>query len=275
MTRQVSISFHLEYAVAAAIACFCAVPSLAQAPVEPAKKVAPRATLPPIAGPGSISGVWNNPEFKDYRTGPPVGAEAKIQTADGEPIPYQPWAAELIAQRRKSAQSGKPVASNGSYCLPGGMPSMMHPPIELALQILETPDQVTVLFEFYGTYRIIHLNEKHPPDPDPTYFGNSVGHWEGDTLVVDTIALTDKTSAFGVPHSEDMHLVERLRRTGKDTMEDRMTIDDPKTFTKPWTWVITLKHLPGMKIAEYVCENQRNGVDASGNTGVQLKSSDP
>jgi hypothetical protein len=264
--------FHLEYGVAAAVACLCAAPAFPQTPPSTTKK-ATGPTLPPVAGPGSISGVWNNSQFKDYRTGPPVGAEPKIETADGEPIPFQPAVTALLAQRRQDAKNGKPVASNGSYCLPGGMPGMMHPPIELPLQILETPGQVTVLFEFYGTYRIIRLNEKHLPDPDPTYFGDSVGHWEGNTLVVDTIGLTDKTLAFGAPHSENMHLVERIRRTAENTLEDRVTIEDPKTFTKPWTWLISLKRVPGMRIAEYVCDNQRNGVGANGETSVELQSS--
>jgi hypothetical protein len=217
--------------------------------------------------------VWNNPEFKDYRTGPPVGKEQPFPTGDGKPIPFRPEVAKLVEDRRKAALDGHPVASNGSSCLSNGMPSMMRPPIELPLQIIETPNQVTVLFEFYGTFRIIRLNEKHPDDPDPGFMGNSVGHWEGDTLVVDTIALNDKTQVAGAPHSEDLHLIEHLRRTGKDTLQDRITIIDPKTFTRPWDWVINLKRVPGMRIREYVCENQRNGVDANGNTSVQLQSS--
>jgi hypothetical protein len=260
-----------EY-IAAAVACLCAAPALAQQATADKKAVRP--TLPPVKGPGSISGVWNNTQFKDYRTGPPVGAEARLETADGEPLPFQPAVAQLIAQRRQDARNGKPVATNGSFCLPGGMPGMMHPPAELSLQILETPEQVTVLFEFYGTFRIIRLNERHQPDPDPTYFGDSVGHWEGNTLVVDTIGLTDKTMAFGAPHSDNLHLVERIRRTGANMLEDRMTIDDPKTFTKPWTWVVDLKRVPGMRIGEYVCDNQRNGVGVAGETDVQLQSSD-
>ena len=259
--------------LAAVMACASVAPAVAQTAPAPAKKVAPKPTAPPRGGPGSLNGVWNNPAFSDTRAGPPVGAEPAIQTADGQPIPYQPAVAALMDKRRQAAAAGKPMATNGSQCLPGGMPSMMHPPIELALQILENPGQVTVLFEFYGTFRIIHLNEKHPNDPDPTYFGNSVGHWEGDTLVVDTIAINDKTTIFGAPHSEGMHLVERMRRTGPDTMEDRILVEDPKTYTRPWTWLIKLKHIPGMRIREYVCENQRNGVDASGGTAVQLQSS--
>ena len=175
-----------------------------------------------------------------------------------------------MAQQRKSSENGEPIAGNGSYCLPGGMPGAMSPPKELSLQILETPSQVTVLFEFYGTYRVIHLNQEHPLHPDPTSLGYSVGHWEGDTLVVDTIGLTPNPLD---PTDTAQHLVERIRRTGKDTLEDLVTIDDPKTYTKAWTRRINLKYFPGSTIGEFVCDNQRNGVDADGHTKVELKSS--
>jgi hypothetical protein len=275
MKYRALIGAGIRYGVAAALVCASAAPATAQAPADAAKKATPRPTAPPLTGPGSLNGVWNNSEFKDFRTGPPVGQERPVPTADGKPIPFQPWALALIEERRKATLAGKPVASLGSMCLPGGMPQVMHPPIELALQIVETPDQnqITVLFEFYGTFRIIHMNEKHPEDPDPGFMGNSVGHWEGGTLVVDTIALSDKTMIAGVPHGENLHLVERIRRTGENTLEDRVTIEDPKTFTRPWTMVYELKRVPGMRINEYVCENQRNGVLPDGSTAVEITNS--
>jgi hypothetical protein len=265
------ISGHLAAGCVAAVTGLVATATPAQQAAVPKKAVRP--TLPPTAGPGSISGVWNSPNFSDSREGPPVGAEQKVQTADGQPVPFQPAVVKLLEQRRREARNGQPVATNGSFCLSGGMPSMMHVPAQLSLQILETPGQVTVLFEFYGTFRIVRLNEAHLPDADPSYFGDSVGHWEGNTLVVDTIGLSEKTLLFGAPHGDKLHLLERIRRTGADTLEDRITIDDPKTFTKPFTWVVDMKRFPGMRIGEYVCDNQRNGVGVNGETDVQLQSS--
>ena len=203
-------------AAAAAAVCLCASAAPAAQPATDTKGAAPRPTQPPLSGPGSLTGVWANPAFKDYRTGPPVGREPTLETAD----------------------------------------------------------QVTVLFEFYGTFRIIHLNEKHQTDPDPTYFGDSVGHWEGNTLVVDTIGLTDKTTLFGAPHGQNLHIVERIRRTGPNSLEDSMTIEDPQTFTRPFNWLVTLKQFPGMRIGEFVCDNQRNGVGVNGETSVQLQTSE-
>lgn len=271
--RTASVLIGLGCGVAAMAACAAVA---AQAPA--AGKAAPKPTRPPVAGPltgpGSLNGVWNSIDFKDYRTGPPVGAERLAETADGKPIPYQPEAAAIVAARRKAAAEGRPLAeASEGGCLSAGMPSQMHPPPQLPIEILENPslNQVTVLFEFHGVFRTIYLNEKQAEDPDPSYMGSSVGHWEGGALVVDTIGLSTNTRVMGVPHSDQLHLVERLVRTGPDTLEDRVTITDPKTFTRPWTWVIRLKRVKGMRIQEFVCDNERNLPDANGVTGVQLK----
>lgn len=199
-----------------------------------------------LKGPGSLTGVWT-------RTGPALqsaGGQPAITTADGKPIPYQPKIAQQLAQEQKTGP--KPIdARSAPWCMPAGLPVMMSPDPDLPLEILETPRQVTVLFGNFGTFRLIHMNAKHPEDPDPGYFGNSVAHWEGNTLVVDTTALLEKTTVFGAPHSEDMHLVERLQRIDESTLENRITVTDPATYTRPWTWVITLKRVPGARVREY------------------------
>jgi hypothetical protein len=226
-----------RFGVTAAAAALCVGTLLLLARV-PAQAADGATALIPLSlkGPGSLNGVWNNP-----------ASGAAVTTADGKPIPYQPATAKMMETAKD-----KPIdPQSAPWCVPTGMPAMMDPPPNLPLQILETPRQVTMLFGNFGTFRIIHLNEKHPEDPDPTYFGNSVAHWEGDTLVVDTIALLDKTTLFGAPHTEDMHLVERLHRTDAQTLEDRISITDPKTYSKPWTWVITLKSVPGAQVKEF------------------------
>lgn len=258
--------------LAVAAACGAAEPARAEAAPKAQATAAPRPTRPPV-GPGSLNGVWVNSAFKDYRTGPPVGAEPVVETADGQPIPWRPAARAVIEERRRRTAAGAPPSDDS--CLPNGMPSMMRPPIQLPLQIIETPDQnqVTILFEFYGTFRSIYMNGKLPEDPDPALMGHSVGRWQGDTLMVETIAINPKTEIFGVPHSDQLRLVERMRRTGPETMENRITITDPETFTRPWTWVIKLKQVPGVRIMEYVCENDRNPAGADGATTVVLQSS--
>ena len=267
-------------AVAALAAAACALPALAQQEATPPSKT--------MTGPGSISGTWFNPHFTNVRDR--VTAEAANKKnpnpivpkpADGGPPLMQPWAAALVAQHLKDAADGRPYAPLSSGCLPYGMPSMMFPPGQLPIQILESPGQVTVLFEEYSVFRIIRLNAKHDPDPDPTFFGDSVGHWEGNTLVVDTVGVDPRTPLGlsaptivqgQIPHTEAMHIIERLHRTGPDTLENDVTIDDPKTFTRPYTMVSTYKFIPGEKLNEFYCESNRNPADATGHAGVKLSS---
>jgi hypothetical protein len=193
------------------------------------------------------------------------------KTVDGKLPPLQPWAADLLEKRVQASESGRVFASMKSQCLPPGMPAMMFP-AGSPLQILENPGQVTILAEEPNFFRIIRLNRKHPDDPDPTILGNSVGHWEGDTLIVDTIGLSEKTTIdpAGMPQSESLHVVERFRRTDRNTLEDLITIDDPKVFTAPWTTVTHFRLQPDREVMEYFCENNRNLVDKNGQIGTQL-----
>jgi hypothetical protein len=229
-----------------------------------------RAATPAVpVGPGSLNGVWTN---ADYPQGANYRPRAHVRkTVDGKLPPLQPWAAELLEKRVKASEEGRVFASPKSQCFPPGVPAMMFP-AGSPLQFLETPGQVTILAEEPNFFRIIRLNSKQPVDPDPNFLGYSVGRWEGDTLVVDTIGLADKTTidAAGMPHSEDLHVVERIRRTDQDTLEDLITIEDPKTFTRPWTAVTHFKLQTGRQVAEYICENNRNLADANGQISTQL-----
>jgi hypothetical protein len=253
----------------AALMLFAGAPALAQAP-------AANGTLDP----GNLSGVWFSADFRAVRAQRAPRAErgtepTMVRTADGKAPPLTPWANEIVQKRLQDAKDGHPYAHTKSRCLPAGLPKSMDPPAALPIQILMTPGQVTVLFEEFNNFRIIRMNAQHAEDPNPGFFGDSVGHWEGDTLVVDTIALTTQTviDSAGIPHSEDLHLVERFRRTGPDTMEHLVTMTDPKAFTAPWSIRNAFKSVPGMTIGEYYCENDRNEPDETGQTGVQLPGS--
>lgn len=139
-------------------------------------------------------------------------------------------------------------------CLPTGVPRLMFVP--LPMEIVQTPARVVIIHEGVQALREIYVNREHPKDPDPTYSGDSVAKWEGDTLVVDTIGFNDRTwlDAVGLPHSEKMHVTERIRRTDHDTLVDDLTIDDPKAYTKPFAAQQVYKLKPGWEIQEYVCE---------------------
>jgi hypothetical protein len=127
-------------------------------------------------------------------------------------------------------------------------------------EILQTPGRVLMLFETGNSLRQIWTDGRgHPADLDPTWMGHSIGHWEGDILVVDTIGLNDKTwlDTAGHPHSDALHIVERIRRVDHDTLENALTFDDPKTYTKSWTSTIIYKLHSDWSIREdIVCEDR-------------------
>jgi hypothetical protein len=214
----------------------------------------------------NISGIWI---IKDYVFVGRPPAERMVRTTEGTPAPLQPWAAELYRKRMEESDAGSPYATTASQCLPGGMPAMMlGAPYDF--QIIQSPGQVTTIHEEQHAFRLIYLDEMHPGDVDPTFMGHSVGHWERATLVIDTVGLTDKTSIDfnGMPHSEQLHITERVRRLDADTLEDVLTFDDPKTFLRPWSTRRTYKRAPtGERLVEYICENQRNTPDNKGISG--------
>jgi hypothetical protein len=128
-------------------------------------------------------------------------------------------------------------------------------------QIVQALDRVIILYEYPGNFRVIPTNGAvHPADPDPTWLGDSVGHWEGDTLVVDTIGFNDKTEVpGGYRHTEALHVVERFKRTSFNTLDYQATVEDPNVFEKPWVVNRTFPLRPELeRVEEFVCENNRD-----------------
>jgi len=191
-----------------------------------------------------LSGVWMERETRNTFT-------------QNEP-PMQPWAQTVYKEAkpgygpRATAQSQDPILS----CFPPGVPRIML--IPFPLQIVQSPGMVVMLFEYDHFTRQIYMDRRdHPRDVDRTWMGDSIGRWDGDTLVVDTVGLNDKTwlDQVGHPHSDRLHVVERIRRTDHETLEDDITIDDPKAYTKPWTGQQFFKLRPNWHLIEYVCED--------------------
>jgi hypothetical protein len=126
------------------------------------------------------------------------------------------------------------------------------------MKIVQTRDELIMIFEYDHFVRQIHTDRKeHSKAFDMTWMGDSIGRWEGDTLVVDTVGLNDKTwlDQVGHPHSSSLHVIERLRRIDHNTLEDVITVDDPNDYTKPWTGKQTFVLKPGWDLSEYVCED--------------------
>ena len=194
------------------------------------------------------SGVWL-PDIEDQ--------EAQIRS---NPVPWKPKVAARIKQLEDQENAGhpKPLFAN---CLPEAMPSWMLISHN-ALEILFTPGRVTMLGESDGNRlrRIYTDGRPHPADPDPSFHGHSIGHWENDTLVVDTIGVFPETyiavsEAVGIPNDGDLHIVERIHLAGQDQLVDDMEIVAPRVMTAPWRTSRKFARQRGPKfdIVEGVC----------------------
>ena len=202
-----------------------------------------------------ISGIWMSTPPR--RVGGPndslLDPPDKRKPNSAAVVPFLPEA----EARYKSANEAD---SPSTRCLPPGISGLMLAPI-YPMAILQTPGRVVVIHEFMNTVRWIYTDgQGHPKDLDPTWLGNSVGKWEGDTLVVDTIGFNDKSwlDLHGMTHSDELHTVERFHRRGA-VLEYSLTIEDPKTFSRPWTVHMDYEFKPDWKIAEYLCaENNKD-----------------
>jgi hypothetical protein len=145
-----------------------------------------------------------------------------------------------------------------SNCMPLVPPQSWGVPYQF--QILQGASYVAIFHEYPGTFRIIPTDgSPHQVDPDPSWLGDSVGHWEGDTLVVDTIGFNDKTELQGFKHTESLHMIEKFRRTEVDVVQYEVTIEDPNVFERPYTLTRSFALRPDLKrIDEFICENNRD-----------------
>ena len=161
---------------------------------------------------------------------------------------------------KAGAEKFKPVrgptdAGLTSDCMPLAGPQAFSVPYQF--QIVQSPHSLAILYGYPGTFRSIPTDGgPHSADPDPTWMGESIGHWEGDTLVVDTVGFNDKTEINGFKHTESLHMVERFRRSDYNTLQYDATLDDPNVFVKPWTVSRAFAFRTDMaKVDEFVCEH--------------------
>jgi hypothetical protein len=225
-------------------------------------------------GKPDLNGVWQGGStqrgnWEETNTGTGVGGSGRDPSAPALPssndrpagregAPYQPWAAQKVLEAFNRRGIDDPTAR----CLPAGIPRT----IMLGLfpqQIVQTPKQIVMLYEYMNVFRVIPLNAKHPDDILPGYLGNSVGHFEGDTLVVDVIGFNDKTwlAGTGTFHTDALHITERFTRVDKDQINYDVTMEDPNVFTKPWTLHSTLMLREGTRLEEMVCAENNIDLD--------------
>ena len=212
------------------------------APASDAPKPTPRMA----DGKPDLSGVYNSSSFNFGGT-PVRGQNTPIAAT------LKPGAEKFKVVR------GPNDAGLSSTCSPPGVPQAYFAPYQW--EIVQGRDRVVILYEYPHVFRVIPTDgTPHPVDPDPTWMGDSVGHWEGDTLVVDTVGFNDKTEVpGGYKHTEALHVVERFHRTDFNNLDYEATIEDPNVFAKPWTIVRGFPLRTDLtKVDEFICENNRD-----------------
>ena len=196
-------------------------------------------------GKPDLSGIWLTPSGKWLNN----------LAADGVEVPFKPWAEALLRERQAANGKGRP----SERCLPHGITDFDA--LATPTKIIQTPVVTVILFEAYNHYRQIFTDGRPlPKDPEPSWLGYSVGKWEGDVFVVDTIGFNDKTwlDDGGHPHSEALHVTERFRRVDFGHLHTQITIDDQKAYTRPWTVMIPKDLMADTELIEFICENEKD-----------------
>jgi hypothetical protein len=241
-----------HYSVASCLAALAAILASTSCQNTSGKNETVARAVPRTAdGKPDLSGVWQPGSdrvgtWEEANQGVGVPDPGRPPVKRGGPPPYQPWAAKKVLESFNNRGIDNPVAR----CIPqldlGGGP--LYP-----LQFVQTPQLIVILVESRHVFRLIPINAKHPDDLDPSYLGDSVGHWEGDTLVVDVTGFKEQLAGAEI-HTDAWHVVERYTRVDYNTINYEATLEDPKALTKPWTIHSKIMLRPGTRLQEYVCE---------------------
>jgi hypothetical protein len=220
----------------------------------------------------------NRPDFTGtwgpYRAG--RGADPKLAPPPASPIVLKPQYAKPYEARRaaeaEANRRGEPLASAGMLCTPYGVPSMMSVAV-YPVEFIQMPKQVTIIAEAFSEVRRIYLDKPQTPidEVPPGYYGHSVGHWEGDTLVVDTVGIKESVQYQRMPHSDQMRITERIQFAAPDILHDQITIEDPVTLEKPFTYTLAYRRMPNYEMVEFVCDNNREYVDEQGVVRLKVR----
>jgi hypothetical protein len=205
-----------------------------------------------------LNGAWDR--YGTVKLDPRVTSAPPVSAPPLKPMYKAEWEAQQKAAKEADAR-GQPQYGGYAQCLPDGMPAMMM--AMFPMEVLQTPGQITIIQEAYNQVRRIYLNQKQLAidDAEPGFWGHSVGHWVGDTLVVNTVGIKEEVRFRGVPHSPNMQIDERMRLLSKDIFEDQVIVTDPEYLTEPWKFTWKYVRKPGYKILEYVCEANREYQD--------------
>lgn len=255
---KIRLAIFAAYAAFAGLTVACQAQTASAPPNSGAAEQSAKAAVRPVSSLPDWAGIWTF-DFSG------LGAKAE------QPVLTPPAAAELKTLQEAEAKNEEPPTESAN-CLPPGMPTIMFQPYDV--EFLFTPGRVTIIQEAYMQVRRVFTDGRtHPPDLDPTFNGHSIGHWEGDTLVVDTIGLGHRTPlGFNrLDHGPNLHVVERIHLVAPDKLEDEMTLTDPDVLAKPWHMVRTFTRHRDLDQLEFICEeNNRNPIGKDGQVSTIL-----
>jgi hypothetical protein len=195
-----------------------------------------RLFIPPASGAGPVMQDPARPYVSndEFRV---TGKQPTERVADLNSPILQPWARDVVRKRNEIVLSGKSVATPTASCWPKGVTAFLLSPMTQPMYFVQGPKDVVMILTSFSDVRHIHLADKHSADVKTSWYGESIGRYEGDTLVVDTIGLDDRTwvDGFGTPHTKQLHVIERyhLIENGK-VLEADVHVEDPGAFTMPW-----------------------------------------
>jgi hypothetical protein len=195
-----------------------------------------RQFIPPASGPGPVQQDPAHPYVTndEFRV---TGRQPTEQLADlNNPI-LQPWARDVVRKRNELVLAGKPAPLPHASCWPVGVPGFLLRPMTQAMYFVQTPKVVVMILSSKQEVRRIYLTDKRSPNVKPSWYGESIGRYEGDALVVDTIGIDERTlvDGFGTPHTKELHVIERFRLIEDgQVLEANVHVEDPGAFTTPW-----------------------------------------
>jgi hypothetical protein len=237
-----------------------------------------------------LSGLWNRQAVKGEVTFDPIPGEAggkpiervwtpgpdieEIVSGDYDNPILQPWAREIVKANTESEIKLVHVHEADDLCWPVGVPQIIN--LRENVRFIQSKDQVTIVYQRDHLIRRVYMNQKHSANPKLDWYGESIGWYEGDTLVIDTIALKPHKMSvldnYGTPHTDKLHVVERYRVVNDEKgkgLEAKFRVEDPGTFTMPWSGMGIYRPSRDTEMFEVVCaENQREFTEASVENGI-------
>ena len=225
------------------------------------------ATTASAADHPDFSGTWERYPLPGEKADPRY-APSGIPDPPLKPEYKGEWEANQ-AKLKQRLEENQPAGDNYVHCIPDGMPAMMMG--MFPMEVFQRPEQINITQEAFTQVRRIYMNQTLPKwdEVDPSFYGQSVGHWEGDTLVMETTGIKENVRFRWTPHSGAMKITERMRLLAPDILQDQITVED-SYLERPWTYSYSFRRMKDYKLQEYVCEDNREYVTEDGSQHLRI-----